>query len=279
MKAKIKLFAFIFAGLFSMAACGNKTTGTDVSTGATEQSAENTPQALQELKEAIEFANAMCPVSMGIVGDMTGVRYDSKDNMVNFYCKLDPEMADMDVMMQNFGNMDRTAKLALIASNSSELIDEMCAAGVGMQFIFSVPGSDEEVKVPITADELRELSQGEMSEKEAARTLLTMQLSQAQESCPIEIAPGMVLESVKEKDGYIVYTATLDESRYSLNSGVTVDDVKRDIAATFTDPSVAMMINEVVALDMGMKYIYKGASSGKSIEAKFTTDELRKYAD
>lgn len=108
-----------------------------------------------KLKAIATLLNSQCPVSLGLMGEMTGVENEGDDIVIVIV--FNDAIVKLDVIGDNEELWKETTLMGLrtAGGDTQQVIDEIAAAGGNLVFEIRGATSGEEVKLTLTNEELR----------------------------------------------------------------------------------------------------------------------------
>lgn len=91
---------------------------------------------ITKLKKEIHSADAVCPISYGLAGDLVSIKYHEKDNMVLMYYSLNEELSSHVFLKQNKDNMMKQFRLSLSQDDSRQMLKDIVNAKASLMVIF-----------------------------------------------------------------------------------------------------------------------------------------------
>lgn len=235
-----------------------------------------------KLKKEIHSADAVCPISYGLGGDLISIKYHEKNNMVLMYYSLNEEMSSHVFLKQNKDNMMKQFRLSLSHENSRQMLKDMVNAKASLMVIYKTPSTGKTIKFTLPYEELKEIKDNPLSETEVKRMILENSVAMQNSSMPMKVDEGVVQTKVAIVEDNIVYYYEMDEDLYDMKALKQIpaelkDGVREELKNMRRDPTVQRELQMLNALDMGYMYRYYGKTSKDYVDVIFTSDELRKY--
>lgn len=111
--------------------------------------------ANSKLKAIATLLDSQCPVSLGLMGEMTGVEDEGDDIVIVIV--FNDAILKLDVIGDNEELWKQTTLMGLRSSggDSQQVIDEIAASGGNLVFEIRGATSGEEVRLTLTNEELR----------------------------------------------------------------------------------------------------------------------------
>lgn len=259
MMKKLIFLAVTSLLLVCMAACGN---GQDDS----------------KLRKSIEEAQSELPVDLGLVGDMTDLKYDRDDRNVRMFMTVNENIVNVAVMKENSDSFRNMFKLMWTGEDTRELIEMIADAGASMSVRYKGGTSGESVELKLSNSELKEILDTKLTEKEKNRMLLEGTVANGNAACPMNIGNGMIMESVTLEGNNVVYAIEVDEEISDMELlRINEDMIREEMVKQFGNPVVANELNIMASAGCAVVYRYIGDTSGDTFEIRFSNRELKNY--
>lgn len=235
-----------------------------------------------KLKKEIHSADAVCPISYGLGGDLISIKYHEKDNMVLMYYSLNEELSSHVFLKQNKDNMMKQFRLSLSQDNSRQMLKDIVNAKASLMVIYKTPSTGKTIKFSLPYEELKEIKDNPLSELEIKKMSLENSIVMQNSTLPAKVDEGMVQTKVSIVDNNVIYYYELDEDLYDIKSMKKMpeelkDGIRQELKSMRKDPTIQRELQIMNALGMGYMYRYYGKTSKDYVDVIFTSDELRKY--
>lgn len=171
----------------------------------------------KELKIGVAVFDKQCPVNMGMVGDLLSVKYDEKKKEVQYYMSLNDDMVSLDLMKKNEKMARQTLKLAFSKNDANEFLEQMTKAGAGLSVTYKSASTGKTLNISFTPDELKQIKNNPITEKEISRLLLNNMLAITNAGCPEPISEGVEMEKAIEEGDNVIYVYRLDEEKCDIS--------------------------------------------------------------
>lgn len=208
--------------------------------------------------------NSQCPISMGMVGDFTGMEFD--DGNIVFNYSINEDFVNIESLNQNPELMKNSLEAMIKNPNQEfkvflELIQE---DKIGMTMRFQGKDTDKEAMLTLDYDELVKVMNANTTPDE----LLRAQIEQTNASCPITIETGMVMTHMEIEGDYAVYCYSIDEDLISIsllneNQEILKESIIQSLKADINDPSIKAFLYACDKAGKGIAYKYIGDTSGE----------------
>lgn len=224
------------------------------------------------LREAAESAHQSCPISLGIVGELTNIvfydetlilRYDINET----YMSVATLSKDRQALHNNIKTMLSNPQ-GCVKDIMQMVIDADCR----LRVLVHGKSSDAVASTVFKADELKILMNTEVSPHEK----LTAAIASTQTQLPLNADVGMKITELFQEDGDVVYVVKCDDSMYNISD---LRQARDPIKSTMTNnirnmgPVEREFIKLVVNGDANLVYRY--ATRSGHIDIKYTNAELK----
>lgn len=231
----------------------------------------------KELKIGVAVFDKQCPVNMGMVGDLLSVKYDEKKKEVQYYMSLNDDMVSLDLMKKNEKMARQTLKLSFSKNDANAFLEQMIKAGAGLSVTYKSASTGKTLNISFTPDELKQIKNNPITEKEISRLLLNNMLAMTNAGCPHPIYEGVEMEKVFEEGDNVVYIYRVDEEMYDISPmKARKKEAKDGMKEMFKDPSMKRDLGVLKSLDKGLVFRSYGDQSRDSIDIIFTNEEIRR---
>lgn len=235
---------------------------------------DRTEEAYQKLRDGLKGVEAVCPVSLGILGEMTSITFE--DGVLLFSYDINEEYFNIATLAEDRKAMKDNMKTMLsnpqgeVRNLMQLVIDADCKLKVTMHG----KTTDAVASATFNPDELEEILNLEVSPHE--KLVLSIQSTQAQ--LPLEVDMGMNITELFLEDSDVVYVVKCDGSMYDLSTfRQNLDLIKSTITSNIRNmgPVEREFIKLVVNDDANLVYRYVVGSG--HVDVKITNAELREY--
>ncbi len=235
-----------------------------------------------KLKKEIHAADAVCPISYGLGGDLISIKYHEKDNTVLMYYSLNEEMSSHVFLKQNKENMMKQFRLSLSHDNSQQMLKDIVNAKASLMVIYKTPSTGKTIKFSLPYEELKEIKNNPLSETEVKRMILENSIAMQNSSMPMKVDEGIVQTKVSIVDDNLVYYYEMDEDIYDMKAlkkmpAELKDGIREELKNMRRDPTMQRELQMLNALGMGYMYRYYGKTSKDYVDVIFTPNELSSY--
>lgn len=235
-----------------------------------------------KLKKEIHAADAVCPISYGLGGDLISIKYHEKDNTVLMYYSLNEEMSSHVFLKQNKDNMMKQFRLSLSRDDSRQMLKDMVNAKASLMVIYKTPSTGKTIKFSLPYEELKEIKDNPLSEFEVKRMILDNSVAMQNSTMPLKVDEGITQTKVSIVDDKLVYYYEMDEDIYDIKALKKMpeelkDGIIEDLKNMRRDPTMQRELQMLTALDMGYMYRYYGNISKEYVDVVLSSAELEKY--
>lgn len=227
------------------------------------------------LREEAAAAARQCPISLGMMGDITDINYVEKAKEVQIFCTVNSALVSLDALRNNRQATINNVKLTMTSEESKKLVRMMIKAGAALAFTYRSKADGQTLTVTLSVDDLKDIIYNPMSDEEKYRMVLGNQIAIENSRCPYSVAPGMEMVRVSDTGDNLVYECRVDESVYNMSMlRNAAPQMKENMYSIFSDPTVKSQLVILSTLGKGMVYRYYGSSSGETAEVVFTPAEI-----
>lgn len=233
---------------------------------------------VKRLKHEIEAADKQCPVNMGMMGDVLSMKYDEKAKEVQLYFSINDDMLSIEALKNNEQMALQSMKLSFSKGESREMLKQMIKAGAGLSITYKSAYTGKSFRVNLSLEDLKEIRDTPMTDKEINKMLLNNLLAMENSSCPYLVDEGMEMVKAYDDGANIVYAYRIDEEMYDISAlKFAQDEIKQNMKEMCKDPLMKKQLGIIKSLDKGFVCHYYGDTSGESVDIVFSNDELSHY--
>lgn len=232
-----------------------------------------------KLKKEIAVANAACPISYGIGGDLLSIKYHEKDNTVLMYYSVNEEYGSHIFLKKNKENMLRQFRLMLSNKEAQQLVKDMVNAKAGITVIYKTPTTGKTTKLSLSYEELMDIKDNPLSDNEIKRQAIENKVAIENSGCPTKQDEGMYLTKVAIVDDNVVYYCEIDEDLFNVKEMKKAqpemkEGIREYLIQSRRDPTMQRELQLLISLGMGFQYRYYGSKSKDYVDVIFTSEEL-----
>lgn len=230
------------------------------------------------LKKEVAAANRSCPIPFGEAATLSSMKYDEGANAVQFFFSIDDYT--FDVFRQSSDVLKEQILMSLQTEECKKMLELMDKANSSLELIFKQKRGNEEVRLMVTAEELRNVLKGTKNTAADSRRQLENIIQMENSVCPYEIEAGMTMSRVYLDGDKAIYECIVDEDAYDV--GIlqqSNEEVKESIAEEFANEQTMKNAAAIFAENnVEVVYRYVGDKSGDWCEIVFTPADLRRLA-
>lgn len=234
--------------------------------------------AKSELKKVVEEVNKECPVSYGIVGELSGVEYDEDENEVVMTVALNKNLPmNLSALEGVKGNLKRATMGSWADSDDViEMMKKIANADARLTMVMRSEKTGESLKIKFSENEVKEVADGKVTPI-TNREMLQIMVASTNAQCPMQMDEMTVLTSVSLEGDYFVYVYSIDESELPIesirqNKGMVKENIRPMLQSD--DPAIKMVLKLCNEANVGITYRYVGNSSGDACDIQFSPSEL-----
>ncbi len=228
----------------------------------------------------IEQADRGCPIELD-KGSITGIKLEN--GYVTYYLAYDSDFTNILGKIDDERKVKEGILMSLLCLNAQDdnrgdiLMDELVKYGYGIKYIVT-ESSIGRFEFSATSDEIQELrGKYRSNPHEALYNLLCLSVEAERSSLPMEIGEGLTLTDYSLEGENIVAHTQFDDELYSVDEiSANMKLLKGNILdEVLSDPSVKAWLGLCKVSHSGLKFIYTGKKSHKSVELLISSDEIR----
>lgn len=216
------------------------------------------------LKELAKKANDECPISMGMMGEISSIEFDGKD--IVYFASVDEDWVDLDVMKEN----KEEAKQGILqyftapSKDVDEMLKELEKSDAGIKYVYEGKKSGKKVEIRLTVKEIKDAIANPMNPEE----LLAQDVRVTNDECPMEVDEGMVITEILIEGSDVVYVCQVDETLFDMDDFETNREaaqaaLEEYMASLANDPSGKAFLNHCKNAGKDIVYRYQGTTTGK----------------
>ncbi len=229
-----------------------------------------------KIMEMVNAINDMCPIDMGMMGEMTSVEYDEEANEVQSTITMDEDFMSVEALAGNKRMATNQLKLYFLKEETKESLKELISAGVGYAYIYKGAESGKTCKISLTNEEINDLWNNPIPQDELNEMMLENQIAMESAQYPSLADVGLTIMSMRDDGEYVIYECEVDENLYDISAfRAAKNEMKEAMRETFDDVTAKQQLSVFAAADRGLIYRYYGETSGDAVDIVFTSRELR----
>lgn len=228
--------------------------------------------AESKLKAAIEEGNKMCPLSLGVAGEMTSITYE--DDAVNFLFTMDEQFTNIDVISANPEAFKNSFITGMKNEKTQKLFEIMIEANADLVVIMKGKTSGKEATVRLTSSELKEELEKPMP---TAEDKLKASITEANRNMPLDTGSGIIMTELKDDGETVVYMAKVTDKKQLELIASSTENVKNSQRTVFKmfGPAEKMFFEYIADAGRNLGYTYYAEGSDKTVEVVHTNAELK----
>lgn len=231
-----------------------------------------------KLKLAIEVAGKQCPIDLGVVGEVTNIAFDGTD--VVYTMTVNEDYLNLEALDKNPDAMKAAASAMFVNPQGAikEMLELVIQAESGMKFVYKGQTSGKEITCQLSADDLKNLLNQDISQEESDLNKLEEQVKMTNVSCPMAIDEATTLDKLAIETDRVMYYYTIDEKSIDMASlKENEEEMKQNVKSSLnvSEPALKMFLEACLKCNKGLGYYYKGNTSGESLEFTFTVPEIK----
>ena len=231
-----------------------------------------------KLLETVVSLNKIMPVDIDGKGACDSIIYEMEQNQVKFFCKCNPEYADIkEIKNSNDNAFESDFRNMLMQSDAVKIIPSLLDADAEMGFILYNPDSDKTHYVRFSVPQLEDMVASTTSKEDLYHRLIRRSVEESRNMCPKRMKYGVEMTNVYEKNNYIMYDISVDEDLFPISSFKSSKKEMRDLLEVnmFNDSAMVEFVKMVAEVGNGVIYNYVGKTSGERLPIVFNNGELR----
>ena len=234
-----------------------------------------------KLQEFINSANEECPISFE-TGTLTSLAIENESVAFNY--KADEDVIPLAKLKENTDVVKQLWKIAFLDDKSGvkgEFINEIISSGCDVLLKYTGNDPKQKFDVKISNDELKTLA-GKISN---LAEQIDLQIKLTNLTLPRQLDKATTMVETKLEDGYMVYVYDIDESQLTIakmekEKQTYFDNITASARREFSNPTsaVSAFFKQVASSGRGLRYSYRGNTSGKILNIDIPNADLRQLA-
>lgn len=225
------------------------------------------------LRQAVEAANASCPINLGTLGECT--RIDYTNNVVTYYYSVNERIENIAELKKN-PSLFRQSIMSSLTNPAGDLkmMVSMCLdKGASLRFVHKGKTSGQTISATISPAELKNcLADRTTSNEDRLREMVAISRTQM----PMPMMEGMTMADMRIEGTDVIYVVKYDPQRFNFTRPAYAD-LKNAIIGQFgklseTELSVFRLI---AACNMGLIYRYTNEQTGSNRDIRLSNNEIR----
>lgn len=225
-------------------------------------------------RDWVKAFNELCPIDMGITGQITSVEYNERTQTATYNYKVNPDLFNIKLFNNNPTYKRKKEDIMAL----SDLLESPQLADLGITLKYNYIASDgsDKCTAVITPAKMKELSRKTKSQDEIDQMMLEFWTEE--ESLMLPENPATQNATVKLNGNTLTYTYLMSEEDGTMSRlELFQTDKKNQLSNLFNDPSMMTRIPVYVRQGLTIKYVYKGNITGRTVDFTFTPDEISNY--
>ena len=220
----------------------------------------------------VRETNKLCPIDMGMLGQMVSVSYDDKTRAITYNYLTAPGMMNYAYMDNNPSYKKKKEEIMslTIFRTHPELIKS------GLTFVYNMQSKDKEgnATFTFTPEKIKAINNKYQSQDEIDQ--LTLDFWCEEEGLMLKQNPDSENAKV-DFDGhvysYLYPTSEEDLARMELFQS----EMKKSLSPMFKDVSMKQHLPLFIRQNIILKFIYRGIDSGRVVEIVFTPEDFNEF--
>lgn len=236
-----------------------------------------------EFARMIERADRDCPIpaAMG-KGAVTGIKLEN--GYVTYYLAYDSDFINILSRIDDENKVKEGILMCLLCINaqgSSQgdlVMDLLAKFGYGIRVVITESATGR-FDFKANVDEINALREKyQLNPHEALYNLLSISIEAERTSLPLKLDEGFLLTDYSLDGENIAITIQLDENLYSIDTMVSNKELVKEsmFEEGLSDPSSKALLDLCKVSHSGLKYIFTGKQSHKTIDVLLSSNEIRK---
>ena len=174
----------------------------------------------KELRANVESVNSECPIDLGMFGEISSMEFNEDEDEVVFTMTISK---DMPIKISALNKLKNTLKRAMLGSwaeseDGIKMMKEIAKADSKITIVMQTEGTNQNVKIKVSKDEVRDLADGKI-DPISPRDLLEIYVTSTNAQCPMQVDELTTLSSASLEGDNFVYNYSIDESSISMARG------------------------------------------------------------
>jgi len=236
-----------------------------------------------EFARMIERADRDCPIpaAMG-KGAVTGIKLEN--GYVTYYLAYDSDFINILSRIDDENKVKEGILMCLLCINaqgSSQgdlVMDLLAKFGYGIRVVITESATGR-FDFKANVDEINALREKyQLNPHEALYNLLSISIEAERTSLPLKLDEGFLLTDYSLDGENIAITIQLDENLYSIDTMASNKELVKEsmFEEGLSDPSSKALLDLCKVSHSGLKYIFTGKQSHKTIDVLLSSNEIRK---
>lgn len=234
-----------------------------------------------KLQDYINRANEECPISFE-TGTLTSLA--SEGGAVVFNYQADENVIPLANLKNNSDVVKQLWKIAFLDDKSGskgEFVNHIISSGCDVLLKYTGNDPKQKFEVKFGNDELKSLA-GKTSN---LAEQIDIQIKLTNLTLPRQLDKATTMVETKLEDGFMVYVYDIDESQLTIakmesEKQTYLDNIMASAKREFANPTsaVSAFFKQVASSGRGLRYSYRGNTSGSTLNIDIPNSELRQLA-
>lgn len=225
-------------------------------------------------KDWVRAYNQLCPIDMGVGGQIVSVEYNEATQTITETCVTNPILFNFKLVNSNLTYKQKkedVIALGLITQNP-----EIANLGVTFKYIFKASDGSEQTAFTLTSNKMKTLLRKSKSQEEVDKMMLDFWCEE--ETLMFPENPMTPDATISLSGNTLTYTYPTSESDGSFSRiELFKSELRNQLASFFNDPSMRNRIPVYVRQNITLRFTYKGKETGKTVDIEFAPTELATY--
>lgn len=234
--------------------------------------------AKKDLRASVEAVNKECPISAGIIGNVSGYEYNEATDEVIMKVSLSEGLPlKLSVLNQLKPLIKKSALSNFTKTNDViQMMKGIAKADAKLTIVYQSANAGESLKVELTKQDVQNVADGNVEQLTPQESLhFTVVATNAQ--CPMQVDAATEMTSVSLEGNTFIYYYLVDEEQVSMaDFEAAKETIRETIKATLTskDPTLHYFVDACKEGNVSIQYHYVGNTSGEEDTIEFSPTEL-----
>ena len=236
-----------------------------------------------EFARMIERADRDCPIPVAMgKGAVTGIKLEN--GYVTYYLAYDSDFINILSRIEDKNKVKEGILMCLLCINaqgSSQgdlVMDLLAKFGYGIRVVITESATGR-FDFKANVDEINTLREKfQLNPHEALYNLLSISIEAERTSLPLKLDEGFLMTDYSLEGENNAITIQLDENLYSIDTMASNRELVKEsmFEEGLSDPSSKALLDLCKVSHSGLKYIFTGKQSHKTIDVLLSSNEIRK---
>ena len=229
-----------------------------------------------KLRTIINELNKECPIEMGVMGSMSHATYEN--DTVTFFYQIDGTLLNFPALKENIDEFHKNMLESYRNTDSESflmILQTIAKSDATLKVVMSDKNSDNEIALYFDKEELSDLSRTTQHDPEENLEAIVNTCTLQGET---DMGDGMTQSQVTLDGGFISYVILCDEEVYDIDLLAENEaEIYANIIDEFQqhDPVMDKMLKDLVATNRGIRYIYRGSTSGNEYTLDIEAQKIK----